>query len=195
MWHLHEEPCSAWPRLAMMRGNIQRKAGRASWRKEDLKFCLRPRRCFGLQFMTPSWQGPRCTLSKRISSILLASLHPDCKVYTQTYTHFSGASNLQPLLPIPLPMARHVGPTECCLQWVCHGCTCAASNRGMLDCPFCRAPNEVDSLVMVQKRADAKDPVAVEWLANLFLRKLQAILYTGAFFSYLSGPVNDTPAY
>jgi len=38
----------------------------------------------------------------------------------------------------------------------------------MLDCPFCRAPNEVDSLVMVQKRADAKDPVAVEWLANRY---------------------------
>ena len=65
-------------------------------------------------------------------------------------------------------------------------------------CPFCRArisDDESDHLAMVQKRADAKDPVAVEWLANLFLRKLKAILYTGAFFSYLSGPVNDTPAY
>ena len=48
--------------------------------------------------------------SKGISSILLASLHPDCKVYTQTYTPFSGASNLQPLAACLLPTTRHSAP-------------------------------------------------------------------------------------
>ena len=128
-----------------------------------------------------------------------AELH-DERLYSLGHERSEG--DFCPICPlsIPLPMARHSGARSCCMKWVCHGCTCAASTRGMLHagCPFCRArisDDESDHLAMVQKRADAKDPVAVEWLANLFLRKLQAILYTGAFFSYLSGPVNDTPAY
>jgi len=85
-----------WPLLAMMPGNIRRR-DQASRRKCS---CLRPRWRFELQFMTPSWQAASLYfdyVKKYLVSILSASLHPDSKVYTQTYTPFSGASNLQPL--------------------------------------------------------------------------------------------------
>ncbi|EJK75407.1 hypothetical protein THAOC_02868 [Thalassiosira oceanica] len=72
-------------------------------------------------------------------------------------------------LPIPLPMARHSGARSCCIKLVCHGCTCAASARGMLNCPFCRASVDGDEHAMLaQKRVDAKDPAAVEWLARRY---------------------------
>ena len=51
----------------------------------------------------------------------------------------------------------------CCMKEVCGGCVLAARKHGMRDCPFCRAPrpDESQALAMIQKRADAGDPVAV----------------------------------
>ena len=67
-------------------------------------------------------------------------------------------------LPIPLPMAEHSGFMACCMKLVCNGCIFAAQNKGILDCPFCRAPyadNDADRLAMLQARAEKKDPVAI----------------------------------
>ena len=52
----------------------------------------------------------------------------------------------------------------CCMKRVCNGCILAARKRGMFDCPFCRTPTPEDEgqgLAMIQKRADAGDPMAI----------------------------------
>ena len=52
----------------------------------------------------------------------------------------------------------------CCMTKVCDGCILAAEKRGMNGCPFCRTPTPTEDsqvLAMIQKRADAGDPVAI----------------------------------
>ena len=72
-------------------------------------------------------------------------------------------------LPIPLPMEKHSAINVCCMKKVCKGCAVAARQRGMGgNCAFCRTPTPKDvasSLAMVQKRIDAGDADAVEFLA------------------------------
>ena len=74
-------------------------------------------------------------------------------------------------LPIPLPMEKHSAINVCCMKKVCNGCNVAARRRGMGNtCPFCRTPmtskdNCASTLAMVQKRIDAGDADAVEFLA------------------------------
>mmetsp|Transcript_11826 Transcript_11826/g.27762 ORF Transcript_11826/g.27762 Transcript_11826/m.27762 type:complete len:306 (+) Transcript_11826:123-1040(+) len=74
-------------------------------------------------------------------------------------------------LPIPLQMEDHSIFNVCCMKRVCNGCELAAQKRGMLNCPFCRSPMHEDDeveLVKVQKRVDANDPVAIEYLARVY---------------------------
>ena len=74
-------------------------------------------------------------------------------------------------LPIPLQMNDHSGFRICCMKRVCHGCEWDAQIRGMIDCPFCRTPRHEDDasdLAMVQKRVDAKDPEAIQFLAGQY---------------------------
>ena len=74
-------------------------------------------------------------------------------------------------LPIPLQMNDHSGFMVCCMKRVCDGCNVAAQKRGMRDCAFCRTPRHEDDaseLAMVQKRVDAKDPEAIQFLASQY---------------------------
>ena len=63
----------------------------------------------------------------------------------------------------------------CCMKRVCDGCVEAANQRGMGDnCEFCRTPiisedDDASALVMVQKRADAGDAEATNYLACLLM--------------------------
>ena len=75
-------------------------------------------------------------------------------------------------LPIPLPMEKHSVFNVCCMKKVCDGCAVAARQRGMGDnCAFCRTPTPKDDasrLAMVQKRIDAGDADAMEFLAGSY---------------------------
>ncbi|EJK72957.1 hypothetical protein THAOC_05459, partial [Thalassiosira oceanica] len=65
-------------------------------------------------------------------------------------------------LPLPLDMMES-SFRMCCMKRVCNGCTLATRKRGMRDCPFCRAPtpDESQALVMIRKRIDRGDPMAI----------------------------------
>ncbi|EJK61582.1 hypothetical protein THAOC_17902, partial [Thalassiosira oceanica] len=75
-------------------------------------------------------------------------------------------------LPIALPMAKHSKFKPCCMKRVCDGCILASRQRGMGSmCAFCRTPtpdSDAAVLALIKKRADAKDPVAVESLASAY---------------------------
>ena len=77
-------------------------------------------------------------------------------------------------LPIPIPMDKHSAFEVCCMKRVCNGCVVAADERGMGDnCPFCRTPltskdDDASKLQMVQKRIDAGDADAMEFLASKY---------------------------
>ncbi|EJK46671.1 hypothetical protein THAOC_34652 [Thalassiosira oceanica] len=75
-------------------------------------------------------------------------------------------------LPIPMPIKNHSGFYICCMKRVCHGCVVAAAKRGIVDCPFCRTSAAAlgdDALIpQLQKRADAKDPTALEALGEQY---------------------------
>mmetsp|Transcript_17533 Transcript_17533/g.40869 ORF Transcript_17533/g.40869 Transcript_17533/m.40869 type:complete len:307 (+) Transcript_17533:92-1012(+) len=75
-------------------------------------------------------------------------------------------------LPISLPSAKHSKFRPCCMKTVCNGCTHASRKRGMgKSCAFCRTPtpdSDAAKLSLVQKRVDAKDPVATALLADAY---------------------------
>ena len=77
-------------------------------------------------------------------------------------------------LPIHLPMDNHSSFSVCCMKRVCHGCEVASIKinfGGMKDCPFCRTPtmlDDVSHVALMQTRVDAKDPVAMDFLANKY---------------------------
>ena len=75
-------------------------------------------------------------------------------------------------LPIPLPMEKHSIINVCCMKRVCDGCVVAARQRGMGgNCAFCRTPTPEDDasrIAMVQKRIDAGDAVAIDFLACIY---------------------------
>ena len=77
-----------------------------------------------------------------------------------------------PICQLPLPLDPKQSTFEtCCMKLVCKGCRLAAWNCGMEDCPFCRAPIPEDgskTLAMIQKRADAGDPVAIYDFGNIY---------------------------
>ena len=71
-------------------------------------------------------------------------------------------------LPLPPDADKQSYFQVCCMKQVCNGCALAARKRGMVDCPFCRAPppNTSQVLAMVQKRVDAGDPAALFFLGT-----------------------------
>ena len=75
-------------------------------------------------------------------------------------------------LPIPLPMDLHSTFYVCCIKRVCDGCAGAVLQRGMGgNCLFCRTPfakDDASALAMVQKRIDAGDADAMEFLASSY---------------------------
>ena len=75
-------------------------------------------------------------------------------------------------LPIALPIRKHSLFKACCMKLVCKGCLLALHRRGMQEkCPFCRMPepkSDAARLALVQKRASAKDPVAIESIATAY---------------------------
>ncbi|EJK57367.1 hypothetical protein THAOC_22594 [Thalassiosira oceanica] len=75
-------------------------------------------------------------------------------------------------LPIALPITEQSAFQSCCMKGNCHGCVLASAKRGMAElCPFCRAPtpdSDAAELALIQKRVDAKDPVATEILARAY---------------------------
>ena len=77
-----------------------------------------------------------------------------------------------PICQLPSPLdSKQSSFQVCCMMLVCGGCGLAARKRGMWDCPFCRTPApEEDSKViaMIQKRADAGDPVAIWHLGTQY---------------------------
>ena len=76
-----------------------------------------------------------------------------------------------PICSLPLPLdANQSTFRTCCMKEVCNGCVLAAIKRGMRDCPFCRTitPDDNQALVMIQKRVDACDPLAIYNLGNQY---------------------------
>ncbi|EJK76261.1 hypothetical protein THAOC_01987, partial [Thalassiosira oceanica] len=75
-------------------------------------------------------------------------------------------------LPIALPVEKHSSLETCCMMMVCDGCNLASLQRGMGEsCAFCRTPTPESGaaiLALVRKRVDAKDPKAIEFLAQLY---------------------------
>ena len=90
-------------------------------------------------------------------------------------------------LPIPLPMGKHSVTQICCMKVICNGCFVAEELQGRnstgpfsgsfpTDCPFCRAPSYEDNesaLAMIQKRIDAGDADAMEYLGIHYLNGVQ----------------------
>ena len=76
-----------------------------------------------------------------------------------------------PICRLPLPLEGKTSKFKvCCMTKVCNGCMLAARKRGMRDCPFCRTPTPKKSQVisMIQKRVDARDPVAIYHLGSQY---------------------------
>ena len=78
-----------------------------------------------------------------------------------------------PICNLPLPLdSKQSTFRPCCMKEVCTGCVLAALKRGMRrDCPFCRTPLPEDDsqiLGMIQKRADAGDPMAIYYLGQQY---------------------------
>ena len=77
-------------------------------------------------------------------------------------------------LPIPIPMNEHATVNVCCMKCICDGCVLASRQRGIGGtCPFCRTPmpskdDDASSLAMMQKRIDAGDADAIEFLARSY---------------------------
>ncbi|EJK48273.1 hypothetical protein THAOC_32947, partial [Thalassiosira oceanica] len=75
-------------------------------------------------------------------------------------------------LPMALPLPKHSFLKTCCMKTLCRGCLLASCQHGMLEtCPFCRTPTQFSdaaALPLVQKRVDAKDPKATEYLAQAY---------------------------
>ena len=68
-------------------------------------------------------------------------------------------------------MEKHSIIEVCCMTRVCDGCDYAAKKRGMKNCAFCRTPapkDDASRIAMVQKRIDAGDADAVEFLACVY---------------------------
>ena len=78
-------------------------------------------------------------------------------------------------LPIALPLGKNSMFKSCCSKIVCHGCILASHQRGMGErCAFCRTPtpdSDADTIVQVQERVDAKDPVAIDYLAHAYWKE------------------------
>ena len=77
-----------------------------------------------------------------------------------------------PICNLLLPLRLDQSSVQaCCMKEVCVGCILASEKRGMNDCPFCRTPLPTDDslgLVMIQKRIDAGDPVAIWHLGGQY---------------------------
>ena len=77
-----------------------------------------------------------------------------------------------PICNLLLPLEGMQSSFEvCCMKLVCNGCISASEKRGMEDCPFCRASTPTEdsqSLALVQKRADAGDPLAIYHLGTKY---------------------------
>jgi len=102
----------------------------------------------------------------------------DERLYTQGRERPEGDFCPLCTLPIPMPLNKYSKIISCCTTRVCYGCTWAVEKRGMLDCAFCRTPrSEVDGakLAKVQARVDAKDPAAINYLAELYYFGLEGL--------------------
>ena len=103
----------------------------------------------------------------------IESRHDELKQDEQLYEqgHERPEGDFCPIctLPIPLPTSKHSALDVCCMTRVCNGCVFAAKLKGVGDtCAFCRTPTPEDSaseLAMAQKRVDAGDVVAMDFLA------------------------------
>ncbi|EJK75399.1 hypothetical protein THAOC_02879 [Thalassiosira oceanica] len=78
-------------------------------------------------------------------------------------------------IPMALPAQRHSQFESCCMKTVCHGCIHASHQRGIGNvCAFCRTPtpkSDAALLALVRKRVDAKDPLAIEFLAYAYYHR------------------------
>ena len=95
----------------------------------------------------------------------------DERLYSQGHERPEGHYCPICTLPISLPMNEHSGFMACCMKRICDGCDMAAQKRGMLDCPFCRAPcpdSDSGMLEMVQARVKKKDPDAIHLLGQKY---------------------------
>ena len=76
-----------------------------------------------------------------------------------------------PICHLLLPLdPKQSSSRACCMEKVCNGCILASLKRGMVDCPFCRAPtpNESQTLTMICNRVDAGDPKAIYFLGDRY---------------------------
>jgi TPR repeat protein len=73
--------------------------------------------------------------------------------------------------PTEFPVNRHSKVYVCCTRRVCNGCTLAARQRGMYDCPFCRTPHprgEAATLRMIRRRVRKGDVEAIKYLGSKY---------------------------
>ena len=103
----------------------------------------------------------------------------DEKLYSQGHERAAGDYCPICLLAIPFPVEDHAMLRPCCMKMVCFGCCQAAFQRGLReDCPFCRTPpaeNDEETLEMVKKRVDARDPEAIYYLGDLHFRGIYGL--------------------
>ena len=95
----------------------------------------------------------------------------DERLYSEGHERLEGDFCPICTLPIPLPIGKHSTFNVCCMTVICGGCLVASQKRGVLDCPFCRAPypdNDADELAMIQARVEKKDPNAIMALAQKY---------------------------
>ena len=76
--------------------------------------------------------------------------------------------------PVPIPTNKHSNVNTCCMKMVCNGCLLAAMRRGIQNkCPFCRSPgpeDDAESLKSAKARVDKKDPEAINFLGDQFMK-------------------------
>ncbi|EJK58557.1 hypothetical protein THAOC_21312 [Thalassiosira oceanica] len=72
---------------------------------------------------------------------------------------------------IELPMGKHSTLHVCCMKRVCDGCILATMQRGLMGCPFCRAPfpsDDASTLAMIKKRVSKGDADAISFLGQKY---------------------------
>ena len=82
-------------------------------------------------------------------------------------------------LAVPFPTGKHSLTNPCCMKMVCNGCVLAAHMMGIGNkCEFCRTPqpeDEVQALKLLQTRVEKKDPDAMKYLGDQYMRGLRGL--------------------
>ena len=144
-----------------------RSCGKSEDDAVKLKSCTA---CRLIKYCGVDCQKAHRTQHKRACKKRAAELE-DEKLYNQGLERPEGDSCPICTLPIPLSVKEHAVVSYCCMKMICDGCYFAAQEKGMKGCPFCRTPlpdKDAYVLAMIQARVKKKDPVAIEFLGDVY---------------------------